>query len=347
MTTTRTGRLLIAALAVVLVFSLAAAATIGVADLGPGTVWTVVATRLGLTGDGGDIPALTHAIVWDIRLPRALTAATVGAGLAAAGVVMQALTRNPLADPYLLGLSSGASLGAVGVLLLGVGGAIAAVVALPIAAFAGALIALAAALGIARAAGVVGPATVILAGLAVSQFFAAVTSLAIFMTAQGDSYRQVLTWLLGSLSGSSWSTVAVTAAALAIITPLIGLSTSRLDAFMLGDTAAEALGFSVRTTRLGLLVAVSLLTGAMVSASGAIGFVGLILPHLMRAVAGGLHRRLLPAAMLGGAVFLVWADTLARTVVDPRELPVGVVTAVIGVPVFVVVLVRSRKRGWA
>ncbi|WP_084105347.1 iron chelate uptake ABC transporter family permease subunit [Demequina sp. NBRC 110056] len=331
--------------ALMLIASLAAAASIGVAGLSLGTVWSVVAGHLGLPA--AQVGALTDAIVWDIRVPRALTAAAVGAGLAVAGVVMQSLTRNPLADPYLLGLSSGASLGAVAVLLLGLGSAVALSVALPAAAFAGALLALAASLAIARAAGAIGPATVVLAGLAVSQFFAAVTSLVIFLTAQGDSYRQVLSWLLGSLAGSTWTTVVVTVAALVVVLPVVAAWVARLDAFALGDTAAQALGFSVRSTRLVLFVAVSLLTGAMVSASGAIGFVGLILPHLVRGLTGGMHRRLLPAAALGGAVFLVWADTLARTIVDPRELPVGVVTAAIGVPVFVVVLVRARRRSAA
>mgnify|MGYP000353820917 FL=1 len=330
------------ALALALIVSLAAAASIGVAGLSLSTVWQVVLDHLGLAN--AQVSTLTDAIVWEIRVPRALTAAAVGAGLAVAGVVMQALTRNPLADPYLLGLSSGASLGAVAVLLMGLGGAIALSVALPAAAFVGALLALAASLGIARAAGAIGPATVVLAGLAVSQFLAAVTSLIIFLTAQGDSYRQVLAWLLGSLAGASWTTVAVAAVAIALVLPLVVAWASRLDAFALGDTAAQALGFSVRTTRLVLFVAVSLLTGAMVSASGAIGFVGLILPHLVRGLTGGIHRRLVPAAALGGAVFLVWADTLARTIVDPRELPVGVVTAVIGVPAFILVLVRARRR---
>ena len=304
-------------------------------------VWAVVASHLGWPGRGAP-SAVADAIVWDIRMPRALTAACVGAGLAVAGVVMQAVTRNPLADPYLLGLSSGASLGAVAVLLLGLGGALALTVALPLAAFAGALLALVASLGIARAAGATGSTTVVLAGIAVSQFFAAATSLIIFLTAQGDSYREVLSWLLGSLSGSSWQTVGVTLVALVVAVPAIGWCAARLDAFALGDDAAQALGFSVRATRVTLLAVASLLTGAMVSASGAIGFVGLIVPHLARGLMCGLHRRLIPAAALGGALFLVWADTLARTIVDPRELPVGVVTALIGVPVFIAVLVRGR-----
>lgn len=341
----RTARWLPWAAAAVVLASIAAAVFIGVAQLPPAAVWSVITSHLG----GAELPADSQAIntiVWQIRIPRALTAALVGAGLASAGVVMQGLTRNPLADPYLLGLSSGASLGAVAVLLLGIGGSLALGFALPLAAFAGALAALLAAFVIARMAGAVTVTTLVLAGLAVSQFFAASTSLVVFTTAQGDAYREVLSWLLGSLAGSSWTTVMIAGAALVALYPVLRLSATRLDAFALGDTAAESLGVPTRRTRASLFVIVSLLTGAMVSTSGAIGFVGLILPHLARGLVGGLHRHVLPAAALGGAAFLVWADTLARTVLDPREIPVGIVTALVGVPVFVVVLRRARRSSW-
>jgi len=332
-------------LTVAVLLSIAAAVSIGVAGLTPDVVWGTVASHLGIPMMTPVAPT-TDAIVWNIRMPRALTAALVGAGLAASGVVMQGLTRNPLADPYLLGLSSGASLGAVAVLLMGIGSSLALGFALPLAAFVGALAALIAALAIARMSGSITPATAVLSGLAVSQFFAAATSFVIFTVAKGDSYRQVLSWLLGSLAGSTWTTVTIAAVALVLVYPLLRASATTLDAFALGDTAAQALGISTRNTRVILFVAVALLTGAMVSTSGAIGFVGLVLPHLVRGITGGLHRHVLPAATLGGALFLVWADTLARTVLDPRELPVGIITALVGVPVFVVVLRRARGAAW-
>ncbi|WP_062200464.1 iron chelate uptake ABC transporter family permease subunit [Demequina salsinemoris] len=333
------------ALAALLAVSVVVAVAIGVAGLTPGQVWEVILAHAGLSPAAA--PSDTNdAIVWGIRLPRVLTAALVGAGLAVAGVVMQGVTRNPLADPYLLGLSSGASLGAVAVLLLGIGSAVATTVALPVAAFLGALVALVAALGVARLAGAITPTTAVLAGLAMSQLFAAITSLVIVVAAKGDSYREVLNWLLGSLAGSSWTTVVVALVALVAIYPLLRLYASRLDAFALGEPAAQALGINTRRAYVVLFVLVAALTGAMVSTSGAIGFVGLVLPHVVRAVTGGLHRRVLPAAALGGAIFLVWADTLARTVLDPREIPVGVVTALIGVPVFVLVLWRSGRSSW-
>lgn len=319
---------------VLLLASVVLATTLGPADITAGEALASIAHHLGL---GVDPPErLTDAIVWELRMPRTLTAAVVGAGLALAGAVMQSLTRNPLADPYLLGLSSGASLGAVAVLVLGLA------LALPVAAFAGALAALALSLAIARAAGSLTPTRMVLAGLAVSQACAAATSVVIFWTATGDSYREIVTWLLGSLARAGWDAFVLALVALVVVgTALLG-SARTLDAFAFGDTAAASLGVHVERTRWFLLAAVALLTGAMVAVSGAIGFVGLVLPHAVRLVLGAPHRRLLPVVALVGAVFLVWADTLARTVFDPRELPVGVVTALVGVPVFVAVL---RRRG--
>ncbi len=319
---------------VLLLASVVLATTLGPADVTAGEALASIAHHLGL---GVDPPErLTDAIVWELRMPRTLTAAVVGAGLALAGAVMQSLTRNPLADPYLLGLSSGASLGAVAVLVLGLA------LALPVAAFAGALAALVLSLAIARAAGSLTPTRMVLAGLAVSQACAAATSVVIFWTATGDSYREIVTWLLGSLARAGWDAFVLALVALVVVgTALLG-SARTLDAFAFGDTAAASLGVHVERTRWVLLAAVALLTGAMVAVSGAIGFVGLVLPHAVRLVLGAPHRRLLPVVALVGAVFLVWADTLARTVFDPRELPVGVVTALVGVPVFVAVL---RRRG--
>jgi len=317
--------------------------TIGPADIAVADVARSIAGHLGLgpaAGADGGVPVLTDAIVWELRLPRVLTGAAVGAGLALAGAVMQSLTRNPLADPYLLGLSSGASLGAVAVLVVGVG------LLLPVAAFAGALAALVATLSLARVGGVLTPGRAVLAGLAVSQLAAAGTSFVIFWSATGDSYREILNWLLGSLAGSTWQSVAIAAGALVLVGTVLVASAVRLDAFAFGDTAAAALGVSVDRTRWVLMTLVALLTGAMVAVSGSIGFVGLVLPHAVSALTGPAHRRLLPVAAVVGAIFLVWADTGARTLFDPRELPVGIVTALIGVPVFAVLLRRGRGSAW-
>jgi len=330
--------LLVVAGLAALVGTILVAVTIGSADLSVAEVARSIGGHLGLPVQ--PVPRLHDAIVWDLRLPRVLTAAAVGAGLALAGAVMQSLTRNPLADPYLLGLSSGASLGAVAVLVVGVS------VLLPVAAFAGALLALVATLALARTGGALAPGRTVLAGLAVSQLAAAGTSFVIFWTATGDSYREILNWLLGSLAGATWGSVAIAGTAVLVVGAVLLLSATRLDAFAFGDTSAAALSIDVDRTRWTLMTVVALLTGAMVAVSGAIGFVGLILPHAVSSLTGPAHRRLLPVAALSGAVFLVWADTLARTLFDPRELPVGIVTALIGVPVFAYLLRRGKGSAW-
>jgi iron complex transport system permease protein len=323
------------ALGVALAASVVLAITVGPADITPLDVWASVLHHLGL----GDSPlsSLRDGIVWQLRLPRVLTAAAVGAGLAISGAVMQSVTRNPLADPYLLGLSAGASLGAVAVLLLG------ATLLLAPAAFLGALGALLATLLIARASGPLSPARTVLAGVAVSAFAAALTSLVIFWTATGDSYREILGWLLGSLAGARWPAVAIAVAALIIVGIPLALSGRALDAFAFGDTAAAALGVNVARTRWTMLIATALLTGAMVSVSGSIGFIGLVLPHAVRLVVGAGNRRVLPLSALLGAIVLVWADTAARSLFDPRELPVGIVTAIVGAPLFAALLLRRVR----
>ncbi|MCF4122870.1 iron chelate uptake ABC transporter family permease subunit [Antribacter sp. KLBMP9083] len=325
---------------VVLVGTVLVAVTIGPAELAVTEVWRSIATHLGL-GDGLGLEPLSRirdGMVWQLRLPRILTAAAVGAGLALSGVVMQSLTRNPLADPYLLGLSSGASLGAVLVLLLGVP------LLLPVAAFGGAVAALAAALGLAGALGAITPTRTVLAGLAISQLCSAAVSFVIFWAVKGDAFREVLSWLMGSVASATWMSVAITGVAVLVLGSALSLTGSVLDAFTFGDTAAAALGIPVNAVRWVLLIGVALLTGTLVSQSGSIGFIGLILPHAVRLLTGARHRLLLPLSALLGASFLVWADTLARTVFEPRELPVGIVTAAVGAPVFALLLWRGRSR---
>ena len=326
-----------------LLLSVTLAVTVGPADLAPSDVWRSIGDHLAaLVGGGPAEPALgvlRDGIVWELRLPRVLTAAAVGAGLAVCGAVMQSLTRNPLADPYLLGLSSGASLGAVAVLVLGVGAL------LPVAAFAGALVAMLASLFLAGAGGAITPGRAVLAGLAVAQLASAGTSFVIFWSATGDSYREILAWLMGSLAGAGWPAVGIALGATAVLGTGLAMQGRTLDAFAFGDTAAGALGIDVTRTRWVLLTVVALLTGALVAVSGSIGFVGLALPHAVRFVVGAAHRRLLPLSALAGATFLVWADTLARSAFEPRELPVGIVTAFLGAPVFAVLLWRARHAG--
>ena len=324
-----------AVLLLALTVSIVVAVALGPADITPWDAWRGILAKLGV----GDSPLTTlrDGIVWELRMPRVLTAAAVGAGLALCGGIMQAVLRNPLADPYLLGLSSGASLGAVSVIVLGMA------IVLPLAAFGGALLALVATLLLAGAVGRMTASRTILAGIAVSAVLGALTSLVIFWSATGDSYREILGWLLGSLAGATWLTASIALLAVLIVGGPLLLSGGVLDAFAFGDRAANALGVSVGRTRWMLLGGTALLTGCLVAVSGSIGFVGLVVPHAVRLLVGARHRMLLPLSALTGAVFLIWADTLARTLFDPKELPVGVVTALIGAPLFALLLLRARK----
>ncbi|MFF8953317.1 FecCD family ABC transporter permease [Streptomyces sp. NPDC014940] len=321
-----------------LLVSVAVAVTIGPADISTGDVWAAVAAHLGW-GEGTLAP-LRDGIVWNLRMPRTLLAAVCGAGLAVCGAVMQSLLRNPLADPFVLGVSSGASTGAVAVVVLGVGGG---AVSLSAGAFLGALLSFALVLVLSHSLG--GSADrVVLSGVAAMQLFSALTSFIVLTSADAETTRGVLFWLLGSLTGADWGQVLLCAAVLAVVLAVCAGHARALDAFAFGDDAAAGLGVRVARTRLVLLSATALLTAALVSCAGAIGFVGLVLPHATRALTGSGHARLLPVTALTGAVFLVWVDTLARTVLDPQEVPVGVVTSLIGVPAFVAVLHRGRRR---
>jgi len=319
-----------------LIVSLVLAVTFGPADIAPGEVWQTIGQHMGLVEES-PVGRLRDAIIWELRLPRVLTAAAVGAGLALCGAVMQALTRNPLADPYLLGLSSGASLGAVIFLLAG------ASLLMPLGAFLGAGAAMGLTLLVTQLLGGATPTRAILAGISISALAAAATSFLIFWSATGDSYREILSWLMGSLSGVVWAEALLVLAVLGLAGVPILLSGRSLDAFAFGDTAAAALGVDVARLRWLLLGGTALLTGVLVSIGGAIGFVGLIIPHVVRLATGSRHRLLLPIAMLLGASFMVWTDTAARSLFSPRELPVGIITALLGAPIFLAVLLRYRR----
>ncbi|WGI35696.1 FecCD family ABC transporter permease [Mycolicibacterium aubagnense] len=320
----------------VLALSIAAAMIIGPADLGFGDVYAVVAQHV--WGRPADITPIDDGIVWELRLPRALLAASCGAGLGICGAILQSLMRNPLADPFMLGISSGASTGAVLVVVAGIGGAL----TLSGGAFIGAVIAFVLVLALAAVSGG-GQDRVLLAGVAGTQLFSAATALVVFSSADAQQTRGVLFWLLGSLAGAGWSQVALCGLICAVCLAICWLHSDALDAFAFGRDAAAALGVSVRRVRAVLLATTALLTAVLVSAAGAIGFVGLVLPHAARMIVGPSHRRLLPVTAITGAIFLVWVDAAARTVFAPQELPVGVVTALVGVPIFMWILARRRR----
>jgi iron complex transport system permease protein len=275
-------------------------------------------------------------IVRSLRLPRAILAFLVGGALALSGASLQALVRNPLADPFLLGISGGAGLGAVLAIALHAPGPW----VLPLAAFAGALLAMALVYRLGLVGGAaLDPRVLILAGVAVGAFASAVTT-AIVALSEAADLRNAFLWLWGGLSGASWATVLVACVYFPLpVGVLLGAARS-LDVLALGEEPARHLGAEVEALKRRVYLATSLLTAAAVAVSGVIGFVGLVVPHAMRAVWGHRHRPLLPAAFVGGGTLLALSDTVARMAVAPRELPVGIVTALIGVPVFAFLLRR-------
>lgn len=325
------------AAALALALSILVAVTLGPADVSLVNVRDVLLNHLGLT----DVPVRVskNAIVWEERLPRALVAAACGAGLGICGVIMQSLLRNPLADPFVLGISSGASTGAVIVGVLGVGGA---ALGLSGGAFIGSLVAFGLVLLLARMSGGSND-RVILAGVASTQLFSALTSFVIFAFADSDETRGVMFWLLGSLEGVRWDDVMLCTVVVLLGTAVCLYFAYVLDAFSFGDDVAASLGIAVGKVRLMLLLITALITATLVSVAGAIGFVGLVLPHAARFLVGPRHSRLIPATALLGAVFMVWVDAGSRVAFAPTPLPVGVGTALVGVPAFIVILSRRRS----
>lgn len=324
--------------AAILALAILLGVVIGETPLPLTTVAAVFANRI---WDAGLIvDPIDAGIIWSYRLPRTLVAAGCGAGLALSGVVLQALVRNALADPYLLGVSAGAGAGAVAVTILGVGGGL---IGISGGAFAGATLAFGVVAVLARAAGG-GSAQLVLAGIAGSQLFNALTSFLIAKSANAEQARGIMFWLLGNLSGVRWPDV-VLAAPVAVVGFLVCLWFARaMDAFSFGVSSAASLGIAVRRVQIMLIGAVTLMTATMVSLVGSIGFVGLVIPHAMRFVVGPRHARLVPASALAGAVFLILADIASRMLIPGQVVPIGVVTALVGAPGFALILVRNRRR---
>ncbi|MDT9633769.1 iron ABC transporter permease [Pseudomonas sp. JV449] len=326
------------ALALLLIAVLAGVA-IGETAISPQVVLQVLANKLWAAGYVLD--PIDEGVVWNYRLTRALVAAACGAGLATCGVILQSLLRNPLADPYLLGISAGASTGAVLVALMGVGGGL---ISLSAGAFVGAMAAFALVILLARASGSSsGTGQIILAGIAGTQLFNALTAFLITKSASSEQARGILFWLLGNLSGVRWPSVWL-AVPVAITGLVVCLWHRRaLDAFTFGTDSAASLGIPVRRVQVVLVGCAALVTAVMVSIVGSIGFVGLVIPHAVRLLLGTGHSRLLPASALGGALFLIAADVLSRTLIKGQVIPVGVVTALVGAPVFALILIGRRN----
>lgn len=288
----------------------------------------------------GQLEGTRDTIVWRIRLPRVALAAMVGASLSLAGVAYQGIFRNPLADPYLLGVASGAGLGAAASIVLGAGVPLLRLLGLPLTAFAAALLAVALVVLLARRGGRIPTLHLVLAGVVLGSSCTAATSL--LMLLQREQAAGVLAWLLGSLAHASWERVALLAPLLAVAAGTLALAGRALNLLQLGDEQAAQLGLPVERVKLTLIALATLATAAAVSVSGVIGFVGLVTPHAARLALGPDHRTLVPMSALLGAIFLILADLLARTVIAPAELPIGVVTALVGGPLFLWLLRRGE-----
>jgi iron complex transport system permease protein len=325
------------ALSILLLAAVVLATAIGSVSLPLGEVLRALASRL--TGAASDGSANT--IIWQIRIPRVLTAIVVGGALGTAGAVFQGLLRNPMADPYIIGTSGGAALGATIALLLPIQVSIFGFTFVSVAAFFGALGAVLLVYNIAR----VGPrtpiTTLLLTGFALSSILAAVMSFLMFIS--NNALRRIVLWTMGGLSGAGWEQLGVVIPAILVALAAVYALAPDLNAFLLGDEQAASLGVDVERRKLLLLGLGSWMTAAAVSVSGLVGFVGLVVPHVVRLALGPDHRLLLPASTLVGGVFLVLADLVARSLMPPAELPVGIITALVGGPFLIYLLRKSRR----
>ncbi|MFT5059701.1 MAG: iron complex transport system permease protein [Sulfitobacter sp.] len=321
-----------------LVASMSIAVSVGAIGIPMQTVWGVLVNKLLPGVVTPDWSAGREAIVWDIRFPRAILACCVGAGLAIVGASLQSVTRNPLADPHLLGISAGGAFGAILALLHT--GMFLGLLTVPLMAFLGALGATMLVLAVSQFAVATSADRLILAGVAVSFIVMSLANVLIFL---GDprATHTVVFWMLGGLGLAQWSQLIYPLAVLVLCGVYLWLNASSLNAMTIGDETASTLGIPVARFRLTVFVVGALITGVMVAFSGIIGFVGLMVPHIVRLLVGGDYRRVLPVAAIFGAIFLLWADILARTVMAPDDIPIGIVTGLIG-GIFFVWLLRRR-----
>ena len=327
--------------AVLLVVSLSLAVSVGAVPIPLGTVWGVVLNKLSPGIIEETWSRSREAIVWEIRFPRALLAMMVGAGLAMVGASLQAVTRNPLADPHLLGISSGGAFGAILALLHT--GLFIGLLTVPLMAFVGAVGATLIVLGVSRFADATSADRLVLAGVAVSFIIMACANVLIFL-ADPKATHIVVFWMLGGLGLAQWGQLIYPFTILLMCSAWLMMKATGLNAMTIGDESASTLGIPVARFRLAVFVFGALITGVMVAFSGIIGFVGLMVPHVVRMLVGGDYARVLPGSALIGAIFLLWADITARTIMAPEDMPIGIVTGLVG-GVFFVWLLSRRKSG--
>ncbi|MCQ9358938.1 MULTISPECIES: iron ABC transporter permease [unclassified Corynebacterium] len=321
--------------------SLVAALVLGSAEVSFSQAWSVSASHV--LGQEAAVPKSVDSIVWDLRLPRSLLALIVGAGLAVSGVAMQTLVRNPLADPYILGISSGAGVGATAVILFGWFGSLP-VSALTVGALVGAAAASFAIMAFARTRAGLTPLRLVLGGVVLSAAFSALSSFMVFAGPDPRAAQSVMFWMLGSVAGATWAKLWFPLVAVLLVSTYFVMWSRQLDALATGRETAAAVGVEVPKLRMGLFLAQSVLVGSIVAVAGGIGFVGLVIPHAARILVGASHRLLIPVALTGGALFMLWVDVLARVIGGSQEMPLGVVTGLIGAPLFLYLMAKNSYR---
>lgn len=328
-------KLSIVLLTLILLISMTLAVAIGPVKIKFIDVWGIILSKLSIVNPENINVALNiENIVWKLRLPRVLLGIIVGAGLSLSGVGMQAFTKNPLADPYVLGISSGASAGAVLAVLTNVLD-IFGIFSLPIGAFMGALISIVLVYFLAKSKDGVLPIRLILTGVAVSSLFSALTNYLIFNAENENGIRNATFWMMGGLSGTKWIYLIVPGVVLLTSFIVMMICSNSLNAMLMGENTANVLGIDVKRIRNIIIFISALLTGAIVAVSGCIGFVGLIIPHVVRSLVGSDHRKVIPISALLGGIFMIWADVIARVIAAPADLPIGIITAIIGAPFFI------------
>ncbi|AVK86334.1 ABC transporter permease [Lysinibacillus sp. B2A1] len=330
-------------LLLVLIISMTLAVMVGSVSITPLYVWQVILSKIPIVQNliEQDWSRSQEIIIWQIRVPRVLLAAIVGAGLAIAGAAIQALVRNSIAEPYILGISSGATVGATAVIILGAFSFLG-IFALSVSAFLGSLLAILLVFFLARVGGRISVFRLLLAGMAVSFILSAVSNFMLMMAKQDNGIKAVMYWMLGSLAGAKWSNIIIPAAIFIFVFALLWLHYRNLNLLLLGEGAAVTLGVNIQQFRLQLILLVSLLTGVLVAVSGSIGFVGLIIPHIVRIIVGSNYKYVIPISALLGGIFLVWADAFARILIAPEEMPIGIITAFCGGPFFIWLLRRNN-----
>jgi iron complex transport system permease protein len=325
-------------LTVGLAASILLAVCLGSVKIEVAAVYQIILHKIiGLPLDG---ISMAHAdIIWQLRMPRILMAAVVGAGLAMCGTVMQASVQNPLAEPYILGIASGASLGAIFAIMLG-GSKVLLGFGITVWAFAGAILATIAVMFLAGMGGQMSTMKMVLAGAVISALFGAAANFLIYIANNAEGMRSVAFWTMGSLAGAKWDTLLLPSIGVSIAAIFFLLRSRRLNVLLLGEEAAITLGINIVRERRIYMIITALLTGMIVASCGIFGFVGLVIPHAVRSIVGADHRRLMPGVLLVGAIFLIWADVLSRILLRSGDLPIGIITALIGAPFFMWLLFR-------